>query len=310
MGQAVRTAVPPVPIVDHNDHCCIPITLCSNVISLGLATIAPWDACTCIMNLIEGALTLSNASAVAESCCGRTDWTLEPVTRVDRQVGYSTELSVLQRNSFQGTARVIHSLDVEIHACRLTPRKGPFSVVWPTRAPIEPAKSYVAGPCLENSSSASARGFQVGHVRKPLLLIYNLVNLVEECVMPEQEDSLLRPRFTRLVAIGLATLGVAATLVSAPSASADQVAYLVNVTVRPGYNFRSPDDALSYGYRICDKISQGRSFTQLVSDIKTDFNTADEFQASYLISQAAQELCPAMIWQLRNSAAGYRPGSA
>jgi ribosomal protein S17E len=42
-----------------------------------------------------------------------------------------------------------------------------------------------------------------------------------------------------------------------------------------------------------------------VGDIKGDFNTNDEFQASYLISQAANELCPAQIWQLRNSAAGY-----
>jgi hypothetical protein len=28
---------------------------------------------------------------------------------------------------------------------------------------------------------------------------------------------------------------------------------------------------------------------------------------SYLLSQAAQELCPAQIWQLRQSAVGYRP---
>jgi hypothetical protein len=30
-------------------------------------------------------------------------------------------------------------------------------------------------------------------------------------------------------------------------------------------------------------------------------------ERSYLISQAAQELCPNLIWQLRNSAADYRP---
>ena len=44
---------------------------------------------------------------------------------------------------------------------------------------------------------------------------------------------------------------------------------------------------------------------QLVDDIKNDFSTADEFQASYLITQSANELCPAQIWQLRKSAAGY-----
>jgi len=91
-----------------------------------------------------------------------------------------------------------------------------------------------------------------------------------------------------------------------PISSADAVAYLVNVTVKPGYNFANADHALSYGRGVCDKIAQGRPYAQLVGDIKADFNTGDEFQASYLITQAANELCPAQIWQLRNSAAGYR----
>ena len=103
-----------------------------------------------------------------------------------------------------------------------------------------------------------------------------------------------------------AALGVA-TLSLAPSVRADQVAYLVNVTVRPGYNFPNAQAALDYGYGVCDKISAGRGYPQIMGDVKADFNTSDEFQASYLISQAAQELCPALIWQLRNSAAHYRP---
>jgi hypothetical protein len=100
---------------------------------------------------------------------------------------------------------------------------------------------------------------------------------------------------------------VGATVALAPYARADQVAYLVNVTVRPGYNFPNAQAALDYGYGICDKISAGRGYPQIMGDVKADFNTSDEFQASYLISQAAQELCPALIWQLRNSAAHYRP---
>ena len=98
-----------------------------------------------------------------------------------------------------------------------------------------------------------------------------------------------------------------ATLASAPCVRADVVAYLVNVTVRPGYNFANADAALSYGHGICDKVSQSRSYAQVMGDVKADFNTNDEYQASYLISQAVNELCPALIWQLRNSAAGYRP---
>ena len=93
----------------------------------------------------------------------------------------------------------------------------------------------------------------------------------------------------------------------APNAQASEVAYLLNVTVRPGYNFANADQALAYGRGICGKISTGETFASLMADVKADFNNSDEYQASYLISQAAQELCPEQIWQLRNSAAGYRP---
>lgn len=104
--------------------------------------------------------------------------------------------------------------------------------------------------------------------------------------------------------VGFAAL-FAVVMVGAPVAEADDIGYLVNVTVRPGYNFANADQALTYGHGVCEMIAAGRSYGQLVGDIKSDFNTSDEFQASYLISQSAQELCPAQIWQLRNSAAGY-----
>jgi hypothetical protein len=106
----------------------------------------------------------------------------------------------------------------------------------------------------------------------------------------------------RIVA-GLA-LSVAA-LAAAPSAHADQVAYLVNVTVRPGYNFPNADAALAYGYSICDRVEAKMGYGQLVDEVKRDFNTADYYQGAYLINQAVNELCPAQIWQLRQSAAGY-----
>ena len=101
---------------------------------------------------------------------------------------------------------------------------------------------------------------------------------------------------------GLAALGATAT---AQPARADSVAYLVNVTVRPGYNFPNADAALAYGYGICDKIGQGRGYAQRISDDKADFATNDDYQGVYLINQAANELCPALIWQLRQSAAHY-----
>ncbi len=101
-------------------------------------------------------------------------------------------------------------------------------------------------------------------------------------------------------------LAFGATVCAAP-ASADEVAYLLNVTVRAGYNFASAGDALAYGQRICAEIAGGTAYGKLIADVKSDFAATDEFQASYLVAQAANEICPAQIWQLRTSAAGYRP---
>lgn len=110
------------------------------------------------------------------------------------------------------------------------------------------------------------------------------------------------------IAAAAATVGIPTLAI--PTAQADQVAYLVNVTVRPGYNFANADHALSYGYSVCDRIAAGVAYPQLITELKSDFHTSDDYQASYLISQSAQELCPAQIWALRNSAAGYvgQPG--
>ena len=105
---------------------------------------------------------------------------------------------------------------------------------------------------------------------------------------------------TSIVLLALAVSGAA-------PARADAVAYLIDVTVRPGYNFAGADAALGYGHQLCDKVSGGRGYADLIGDVKSDFNTGDEFQASYLIDKAVNELCPAQIWQLRRSAAHYQP---
>jgi Protein of unknown function (DUF732) len=121
-------------------------------------------------------------------------------------------------------------------------------------------------------------------------------------------DLTIRPGLIRgLLAAALLTFGAIDAVAMAPAVRADAVAYLVNVTVRPGYNFANADAALTYGRTICDKVAAGRGYPQIMADVKSDFATSDEFQASYLITQAVNELCPAQIWALRNSAAGYRP---
>ena len=99
----------------------------------------------------------------------------------------------------------------------------------------------------------------------------------------------------------------AATSAVPPCVRAGAVAYLVNVQVRPGYNVANAGQGVSYGHVICDKVSAGRSDAAVMGGVKTDFFTSDEYQGSYLISQAGNELCPALIRQLRNSAAHYRP---
>jgi hypothetical protein len=109
----------------------------------------------------------------------------------------------------------------------------------------------------------------------------------------------------RILAV-VAVLAVAVSVTPA-DAHADAVAYQVNVTVRPGYGSPNADEALRYGYGVCHKVSDGRAYAQIMADVKADFNTTDEYQASYLITQAVNELCPALIWQLRNTAAHYRP---
>ena len=113
-----------------------------------------------------------------------------------------------------------------------------------------------------------------------------------------------------LVNLLVAALGVAAGFAAPAPAHADVVAYLVKVTVRPGYNFANADQAIIYGEGICEKVKHGEGYANIVADVKTDFSTSDQFQAPYLIAQAGGELCPAQIWGLRNSAAGYRPPPA
>jgi hypothetical protein len=65
----------------------------------------------------------------------------------------------------------------------------------------------------------------------------------------------------------------------APTVRAVAVAYLVKVTVRPGYNFPNAEAALSYGHGICDKVSAGRTYAQVIADVTADFATSDEYQA-------------------------------
>lgn len=108
-----------------------------------------------------------------------------------------------------------------------------------------------------------------------------------------------------LIATGVGFVGAFVPLGYVASAHADELGYLINITVRPGYNFPGPDAAVAYGYGICDRIHRGLAYGPLLASITMDLGTNDEYQAAYLVNQAAEMLCPAEIWQLRQSAAHY-----
>ncbi|MGB5795279.1 MAG: DUF732 domain-containing protein [Mycolicibacter algericus] len=98
-------------------------------------------------------------------------------------------------------------------------------------------------------------------------------------------------------------LPCALAIALAPHAKGDELGYLVNVTMRPGYHFASSADALRYGHDLCGKVSQGYRYSDIVAEVKVELTTPDDYQATYLIGQAVDQLCPALIWQLRSSAA-------
>ena len=108
---------------------------------------------------------------------------------------------------------------------------------------------------------------------------------------------------TAIVA-GSVTLALVPRAYAAP---APEVEYVYDVMVRRHYNFSNPNEAIDYGHGICYKVSRGESYAQVMGDVKNDIVPNDEFAANYLVSYAVNLLCPAQIWQLRNSAGHYQP---
>jgi hypothetical protein len=113
-----------------------------------------------------------------------------------------------------------------------------------------------------------------------------------------------------LVVITAALGGAAQTGTPRAQAAPDpQAEYLYDVVGRRHYDFPI-NDALGYGHGICDKVTRGESYAQVMGEVKSDVTPNDEFAANYLVSYAVNLLCPEQLWQLRNSAAHYRPPGA
>ncbi|WAJ44318.1 DUF732 domain-containing protein [Mycobacterium sp. Aquia_216] len=114
----------------------------------------------------------------------------------------------------------------------------------------------------------------------------------------------------RLIVLAVAAAAAGGVAQSMPprahAAPAPEVEYVFDVQVRRHYNFPG-NDAVGYGYGICHKVSQNQSYAQVMGDVKREVSPSDEFVANYLVSYAVSILCPAQIWQLRQSSEGYRP---
>jgi hypothetical protein len=116
-------------------------------------------------------------------------------------------------------------------------------------------------------------------------------------------------RKSLVVSIAFAVGVAGAAQMRAPrahAAPAPEVEYVYDVMVRRHYNFPN-NNALSYGHGICDEVTAGQSYAQVLGEVKRDVTPNDEFAANYLVSYAVNLLCPSQIWQLRNSAAHYQP---
>jgi hypothetical protein len=120
-----------------------------------------------------------------------------------------------------------------------------------------------------------------------------------------------RTRRTRIVAASAiaCALGAVTQTLAPPTALAapgPEVEYTYNVMVRRHFDFPN-NDAIGYGFSICDKVGRGESYSKVMGDVKSDVFPNDEQASNYVVSYAVGILCPAQLWQLRNSSAGYQP---
>jgi len=109
--------------------------------------------------------------------------------------------------------------------------------------------------------------------------------------------------------IGAAVLAALAFLAFAQPAAAKpapEIEFTYNVAFRRHYQFPN-NDAVGYGRTICDAMQRGDTYGVVVADVRNEITPNDEESVNYLVSNAVDILCPAQIWELRQSAAGYRP---
>ena len=109
------------------------------------------------------------------------------------------------------------------------------------------------------------------------------------------------------VAVALLVAGTAMPLMPpAYAAPNPDTEFLYDVSVRRQYHFPN-NDPVGYGHIVCDKVSAGEGYGQVMGDVRGEVLPNDESATNYLVSYAVNLLCPELIWQLRKSAGGYQP---
>jgi Protein of unknown function (DUF732) len=76
--------------------------------------------------------------------------------------------------------------------------------------------------------------------------------------------------------------GVLAPPPRAHAVPAPEIEYLYDITARRQYSFANAADAIGYAHGICDKVSNGASYGQVMNDVKNDVRPNDEYAANYV----------------------------
>ena len=93
-------------------------------------------------------------------------------------------------------------------------------------------------------------------------------------------------RVMRLTAVLAAGSIIGAPAPKAHAVPAPDIEFIYDTTVRKQYSFANTADAISYAHGICNKITGGASYGQVIGDVKSDVLPNDEYSANYLISNA------------------------
>lgn len=179
-------------------------------------------------------------------------------------------------------------------------------------AAIENVWRKVAARPVRVAQGGIAQQGPAGHVQRGPLGPHVLdgVGLSPQSAGMRHRSTVKCPRRLAVTVVAATVGGLAYTPVPlAGAVPAPEVEYMYDIAVRRHYNFPN-NDAIGYGHAICDKVTHGEGYPQVMGDVKSDVSPNDEASANYLVSNAVNILCPEQIWQLRNSAASYQPPSS